>query len=44
MSNTIINWRFGRYHFQILRDRPWVRLSRNPYWDENKPTPWFKRY
>jgi hypothetical protein len=43
MSNLFLNWRVGRYHLQIGRDRPWVRVSRNSYWDGRKPSPWFER-
>lgn len=31
MSNLILNIRFGEWHFQVMRDRPWVRISHNPY-------------
>jgi hypothetical protein len=31
MSNLIVNVRFGLWHFQIRRDRPWFGLSRNDY-------------
>jgi hypothetical protein len=32
MSNTIVNIRVFYWHFQVMRDRPWVRLSFNRYW------------
>jgi hypothetical protein len=44
MSNAIINWRFGKYHFQILRDRPYIRFSRNPYFDHVPYKTWFEAY
>ncbi|PWJ81565.1 hypothetical protein C7441_11097 [Pseudaminobacter salicylatoxidans] len=31
MSNCLVNIRFGEWHFQIVRDRPWVSLGHNPY-------------
>lgn len=30
MSNLIFNIRFGEWHLQIARDRPFVRFSHNP--------------
>ncbi len=44
MSNCFINWRFGSWHFQILRDRPWVSFHRNYYHVEHPPSKWFERY
>jgi hypothetical protein len=32
MSNTLINIRVAYWHFQVMRDRPWVCLSFNRYW------------
>lgn len=46
MGSSLINWRFGSYHFQINFFRPWVRLSHNPYhadWRE-KGRPFFEAY
>jgi hypothetical protein len=31
MSNTILNLRVWCIHFQIIRDRPWFRVSYNDY-------------
>lgn len=31
MSNCIINLRIWCIHFQVLRDRPWFRISYNGY-------------
>lgn len=31
MSNAILNWRFGTYHFKILRGLPYFSLTYNPY-------------
>ena len=31
MSNLWINIRFGAYHLQVGRDRPWVSWSFNEY-------------
>ena len=50
MSNTIRNWRFGSWHFQVSRDSPRVRLSRNDYHapgGEGRAAPgwrWFEAY
>jgi len=47
MSNAILNVRFGSWHWQILRDRPFIRISRNPYHDEarrNSSWSWFEIY
>jgi hypothetical protein len=30
MSNCIFNIRFGAWHLQIIRDRPFVTLRHNP--------------
>lgn len=43
MSDCIINWRFGAYHFQIHRNRPYITFEQNPYWIKNKPPCWFER-
>lgn len=42
MSNTVINWRFWAWHFQVLRWGDWrwnvrhngwpIRISHNGYW------------
>lgn len=47
LSNAIINIRFGAYHVQALRDRPFLRISRNAYHDEARKRPgwrWFEIY
>lgn len=48
MSNTYINIRFGEWHFQVLRDSPFIRLSRNTYHAELRATDpdwkWFEIY
>jgi len=47
MSNSIINVRFGSWHFQLLRDRPYVDVTRNAYHDEARKEPgwrWFEIY
>jgi hypothetical protein len=48
MSNAIINVRFGSWHFQVLRDRPFVRISRNAYHDTARVSDpqwrWFEVY
>jgi len=48
VSNCVLNWRFGEWHFQIVRDRPFVRFSHNPYQAElRRIAPgwrWFERY
>ncbi|WP_154707527.1 hypothetical protein [Brucella abortus] len=31
MSDAILNVRFGEWHVQILRARPFLRISHNPY-------------
>lgn len=31
MSDTILNLRVWCFHFQIIRNRPWLRLSYNDY-------------
>ena len=33
MSNSILNIRFGSYHFKINRDRPYVSFTHNPFHD-----------
>ena len=47
MSNLILNIRFGEYHFQIRRDRPWVRWSHNHHQFIARQKPgwkWFQVY
>ena len=44
MSNCWINIRFGAYHFQLTHDPIRVTWSKNSYWVERKPDPWFKVY
>lgn len=36
MSNLIFNLRVFYWHFQIMRDRPFVRISANSYWKNGK--------
>lgn len=31
MSNLLFNLRVWCWHFQIMRDRPWVRVGYNKY-------------
>lgn len=42
MSNCVFNLRIRTWHFQILRDRPYVRISRNMYHYKNPNSPWFQ--
>lgn len=39
MSNTIINWRFGSYHLQVVRLGDWrseIKMGRSPItWRHN---------
>jgi hypothetical protein len=42
MSNLLVNIRIGCYHFQIEKDTWKVRFSKNQYWIENKPIPYFQ--
>jgi hypothetical protein len=45
MSNLLLNIRFGSWHFQVRRDRPWVAISHNPYHDTARSEPgwrWFQ--
>ena len=44
MSDCIINWRFGAWHFQIHRNSPYITFTKNDYWINNKPPCWFERY
>lgn len=44
MSDCIINWRFGAWHFQIHRNSPHFTFTKNDYWINNKPPCWFERY
>ena len=44
MSNLWMNWRFGAWHFQIRRDRPWFSFAKNEYHVEHPPAAWFERY
>lgn len=50
MSNTIVNVRFGSWHFQIVRDIPWMRFGPNPYHAKGSPARtapgwrWFEIY
>ena len=48
MSNTLINWRFGSWHFKVQRDSPYIVISRNAYHDKlrknNPDWKWFERY
>jgi len=44
MSNLWFNIRFGHYHLQIGPDRPWVRWSRNSFWDQQPWDRWFEVY
>lgn len=44
MGNTYFNIRFGKWHWQVLRDKPWVRISRNDYWDYHPMTQWLEVY
>ena len=38
MTNLLLNIRFGSWHFQVRRDRPWVSVSHNPYQDKARRT------
>lgn len=48
MSNLFLNIRFGSWHFQVMRDGPWVSISHNPIHDKERHTNvewcWFKIY
>ena len=44
MSDLFINWRFGVWHLQIGRNAPHIRLVKNQYWVDNKPSCFFERY
>lgn len=40
MSNLILNIRIGLWHLHIIRDSPWVRISRNDF-HRGLPYGWF---
>jgi hypothetical protein len=48
MSNLLLNIRFGSWHFQVMRDLPWVRFGHNPHHDverkSNREWRWFEVY
>jgi hypothetical protein len=44
MSDLILNWRFGVWHFQIGRNAPHIRINKNQYHIDNPPACWFERY
>lgn len=46
MSNLFLNLRIGVWHFQIGRDRPYFRISRNDYHRTRlgKESPWVELY
>lgn len=44
MSNQYFNIRFGKYHFVIARDSPYVSLRKNDYWDFTPYSKWFEVY
>ena len=47
MNNSILNVRFGSWHFQANRDAPRIRFTRNCYHDEARKLPgwrWFEIY
>lgn len=37
MSNLILNLRVWRIHFQVMRDRPWLRIGFNAYIKRARP-------
>lgn len=40
MSNLLLNLRIACWHFQIMRDRPWVRFGFNRYrWEHGHRRP-----
>jgi len=43
MSNTIVNLRVWCLHFQIIRDRPWFRITYNGY-HRGRGSPFFAWY
>lgn len=43
MSNLIFNMRIWRVHFQIMRDRPFVRINVNRFIDTARE-PWVAFY
>lgn len=48
MGNDWVNIRFGSWHLQVLRDRPYLHFGRNPYHDDARwfdpDWSWFKVY
>ena len=44
MSNLIFNLRIKTWHFQIMRDRPFIRIYRNMYYYKNPNFPWMELY
>jgi hypothetical protein len=48
MSNCWLNIRFGSYHLQLLRDRPYIRWGINAYHEAARNTDkdwkWFEWY
>lgn len=44
MSNTYFNIRFGAYHLKWHHGKFHPSLSKNSYWVDNKPKPWFYIY
>ena len=44
MSNQYINIRFGKWHLQVMRDRPYISFRLNTYWNEYEYTKWFCVY
>lgn len=44
MSDTIFNIRFGKRHFQIHRNSPWISFRYNDYWDSNPMPKWIEVY
>ena len=42
MSNLWVNIRFGAYHFQVGRDRPWITIMYNDYHSMKTRGPNFK--
>ena len=46
-GSTILNVRFGSWHFKILIDSPFVNFTHNPCHDEARKDPcwrWFQVY
>ncbi len=47
MSNAILNIRLGSWHWQLLRDRPYLRVCHNPFHDAARKESgwrWFEIY